>query len=120
MPAAVHALFDFLACEPTFAHLALVDSLLATSRTAERARKGVGSYESMLKRGLAELDPSERPPELTAAAITGGIFELCSTCVMQRRVAALPSASRAATYFALAPFVGPEEALQLADGHAAS
>lgn len=120
VPAAVHALFNFLACEPNFAHLALVDALIATPRTAERARKGVGSYEYMITQGLNELDPSKRPPDLTVAAITGGIFELCSTYVMQQRVTALPEATTAATYFALAPFVGPEEAVRLAADQGAS
>lgn len=115
--AAVNSLFDFLACEPTFAHLALVDALLATPRTAERARKGVGAYEHLLDQGLAELGPSQRPPKLTTAAITGGIFELCSTYVMQQRAAALPSAAGSATYFALAPFVGTQEAARLAQDH---
>jgi AcrR family transcriptional regulator len=120
VPAAINALFDFLACEPTFAHLALVDSLLATSRTAERARKGVGAYEHMITAGLAELRPSEQPPAVTAAAITGGIFELCSTYVMQQRITALPAATPAATYFALAPFLGPKEAARFAEQQGAA
>jgi len=120
IPAAVNALFDFLACEPNFAHLALVDVLLATPRTAERARKGVGSYEQLLSQGLNELDPSQRPPELTAAAITGGIFELCVTYVMQQQITALPEATPAATYFALAPFVGSQEAVRIADDYGSS
>lgn len=117
VPAALDALFDFLACEPNFAHLALIDVLLATPRTAERARKGVSSYEDMLTQGLAELPPSDHPPKLAAAAITGGIFELCSTYAMQQRTAALPSATRAATYFALAPFVGADQAERVATSH---
>ncbi len=117
--AAVNALFDFLACEPNFAHLALVDVLLATPRTAERARKGVSSYEQLLSQGIDELDPSQRLPELAVAAITGGIFELCATYVTQQHITALPEATTAATYFALAPFVGPQEAVRLAAATAA-
>ncbi len=112
--AGLDALFDFLACEPTFAHLALVDALLATPRTAERARKGVGAYERMITDGLAEMPISKRPPALAAAAIAGGIFELCSTHVMQQRIAALPDLTPAAMYFALAPFTGAVEAARLA------
>ncbi|MBA3807377.1 MAG: TetR/AcrR family transcriptional regulator [Solirubrobacterales bacterium] len=115
VPAAINALFDFLACEPTFAHLALVDALLATPRTAERARKGVGTYEHMITQGLEELSPSEQPPGVTAAAITGGIFELCSAYAMQQRTATLPATAAVATYFALAPFIGPKEAARLAE-----
>lgn len=113
--AGIDALFEFLACEPTFAHLALVDALLATPRTAERARKGVGAYERMITEGLAEMPLSKRPPTVTAEAIMGGIFELCSTYVMQQRVAALPSVTPAATYFALAPFTGAVEAARLVE-----
>jgi AcrR family transcriptional regulator len=112
--AAIFALFDFLACEPTYAHLALVDALLATPRTAERARKGVSAYEQMLEDGLSRLGSTKRPPKVVAAAVTGGLFELCCTYVMQQRVAALPSASHAATYFALAPFIGTEDAARIA------
>jgi AcrR family transcriptional regulator len=115
--AAINTLFDFLACEPNFAHLALVDALLATRRTADRARKGVSSYEHMLTQGLAEMPASKRPPSLTAAAVTGGIFELCSTYVLQQHAAALPGATCAATYFALAPFIGATDAEQVAFAH---
>jgi AcrR family transcriptional regulator len=115
IPAALEALFTFLADEPTYAHLALVDAVLATPRSAERARKGADAYAHMVAQGLEEAGPSHRPPTVTVAAITGGVFELCLSYVMQQRVAALPGAVREASYFVLAPFVGPNEAMRLAD-----
>ncbi len=117
--AAVGALFDFLACEPAFAHLALADALVASPRTAERARKGASAYRHMLARGLEETS-SEPPPSITIAAIAGGIFELCSTCVTQKRLETLPEAVGEATYFALAPFIGNVEAARIATGEDAA
>jgi hypothetical protein len=43
-----------------------------------------------------------------------GIFDLCLRYALQRRIQALPELAAFATYFALAPFVGGEEAARVA------
>ncbi len=116
MRAALAALFDFLASEPSFAHLALVDALTATERTAERSNRGMAPYLQMLAVGLEETSRSQRPSAITVEAIAGGIFELCLSHALHDRIDELPALVPPATYFALAPFIGSQEAAGIASG----
>jgi AcrR family transcriptional regulator len=117
-PHAVHAgvtaLLEFLASEPAFAHLALVDALIATPRTAEHATKGFVQYTELLAPGFDESPKGAKPPAVTIEAIAGGIFELCLTYTVQVHAHELTELAPWVTYFALAPFVGTELAGQIA------
>jgi AcrR family transcriptional regulator len=111
----IAALFEFLASEPAFAHMALVDALIATHRTADRSAKGAVDYARMLAPASSrEGNPAARPPRVIVEAISGGLFELCFTHALRGRVQALPELVPAATYFSLAPFVGAEAAARVA------
>ena len=111
--AGIAALFDFLASEPTFAYLALVDALLATTRTAARARKGLLTYARLLI-GERQDDFASAGSDLMTEAITGGLFEICLTYTLQKRVSELPALIAPMTYFVLAPAIGVEDAARVA------
>jgi AcrR family transcriptional regulator len=108
------ALLDFLASEPAFAHLALVDALIATPRSAERANKAIVQYGELLAAGFAETPIGQGPPDVTVEAIAGGIFELCLTYTAQGQAGRLTELAPWVIYFALAPFIGTEAAGGLA------
>lgn len=112
--AAIEALFRFLASEPAFAHIALVDAKTATSRTAERSNAGVSAFAQLLLPGMDEIPEDARPPAVIIEAIAGGIFELCLQQALQRRIHELPGQTVAATYIALAPFLGGAQAARVA------
>lgn len=112
--AGISALFEFLASEPSFAHIALVDGRTATHRAAERCAEGALAYTRLLGRGLQEPAAASRPSPVTIEAISGGLQELCFGYVLRERVGSLPDILPAATYFALAPFVGVEDAARVA------
>jgi AcrR family transcriptional regulator len=112
--AGIGALFEFLAGEPAFAHMAIVDALTATHRTADRGAKGAVAYARMLAPDLRETKLQARPPRVILEAVSGGLFELCFSQALRDRVRLLPELLPAATYFALAPFVGAEQAAGLA------
>lgn len=114
--AGVEALFDYLAGEPTFAHLALVDLQAVNVRATERAVRGVNSYAQMLVPGFSEAPVGERPAPVALEAIAGGVFEICLHHALQRRMHELPLMVPRATYFALAPFIGAEAAGKVAVG----
>lgn len=115
--AGIGALFGFLASEASFAHIALIDALIATPHTAERSKEGVGSFAQMLVPGL-EHARGFRPPTVTVEAIAGGVFELCMQYALAGKIRELPELVPSATYIALAPFLGGEEAARVATGHA--
>jgi len=112
--AAVTALMHYLGSEPAFARLALLHMLIATPRTAERANAGITEYLSVLEPGFEETSEHRKPPAITIEAIGGALGELMYSCVMHNRVHEMPGMSKHATYVALAPFVGPEEAAKVA------
>ncbi len=117
--AGIAALFRFLAAEPAYAQMALVDVLAATERSTERAFRGAASYAQMLLPGFERTPNRERPPDIAVQAITGGLFELALHHAMQRRMHELPAMLPRATYFALAPFIGAREASEVATAPAA-
>jgi AcrR family transcriptional regulator len=110
----ISALFDFLASEPAFAHLALVEALTATRQTADRAAAGVAGYAGMLIPGAEQATDLVLPPAVTIEAIAGGLFELCLTYTLLGHIERLPELLPRATYFALAPFIGSEQAWDIA------
>lgn len=118
--AAITALLDFLASEPAFAHMALVDALIATPRTAERSNNGIVRYAELLAPGFDQAPKANKPPTVTIEAIAGGIFELCLTYTVQGHGAELTELAPWVTYFALAPFVGPDLAARVASEPAAT
>jgi AcrR family transcriptional regulator len=112
--AGISALFEFLATEPSFAHIALVDAAVATPLTAERSHVGVSAFTRMLVPGTDEAPGQGARSSVTIEAISGGLFELCLHCVAQAKIEELPQMTPSAAYVALAPFIGGEEAAGVA------
>jgi AcrR family transcriptional regulator len=114
--AGISALFEFLATEPSFAHIALLDALIATPRTAERANEGMKPFARMLVPGLDEVPDQPPLAPIVIEAVAGGIFDLCVHYALRGRIRELPELTPSATYVALAPFIGGERAAQVATG----
>jgi AcrR family transcriptional regulator len=110
----ISALFDFLASEPAFAHLALVDALTASRRMGERASDGTAAYAEMLIPGAEDAPDLALPAAVAIEAVAGGLLELCLTYALQRQIERLSELLPRATYFALAPFIGPQQAGDIA------
>lgn len=111
----ISAMFNFLATEPAFAHIALIDALIATPRTAERSHAGVSVFARMLA-PTPEQTGCKSPPSVTVEAIAGGLFDLCLHYALEGRIRELGELVPSATYIALAPFIGGEEAAKVAMG----
>jgi AcrR family transcriptional regulator len=102
--AGIAALLDFLASEPAYAHLALIDSLTASPKAATAAYQAMSGYAAMLEPGL-ELTANGQPPLAVAVEATAGaLFELCFVYVVSERTRELRGLTDVAEYIALQPF----------------
>jgi AcrR family transcriptional regulator len=104
--AGIVALFEFLASEPSYAHLALIDALTASPKAAAVAHDGMNAYAWMLEPGL-EADVKDIPSAAVAVEATvGALLELCFVYAAAERTRELPSSSEFAAEIALRPFAG--------------
>jgi AcrR family transcriptional regulator len=113
--AAVRALLGFLAAEPAFTRLALIETGVAGRRASDRFHVAAGGYGAILAPGF-EHAGAPAPPSITVEAIIGAITEMCLHDVATGRTAHLPALEADATYVALAPFIGAQEAALYAAG----
>ena len=104
--AGIAVLLDFLASEPAYAHLALIDALTASAKAAAVAHDGINAFAWMLEPGL-ELSVNGSPPTaVSVEATAGALVELCFVYVATERTRELPSLTEVASEIALRPFVG--------------
>ena len=104
--AGIEALFAFLASEPAYAHLALIDALTASAKSAAVAHDGMRSYMGMLEPGLELNLNGDRPASVAVEATTGALLELCFVYVAAERTRELPGLAAFAEEIALRPFGG--------------
>jgi AcrR family transcriptional regulator len=113
---AVTALLEFLAAEPSYAHLACVDIIVAFPRLTERVEQARSAYAELLASRLYRLNGASgvsgvrESSAIVGEAIVGGIFELLHDYVARGLTARLPELGDHVTYITLAPFMGSEEA----------
>jgi hypothetical protein len=110
--AAIGELFDFLAGRPDQTKACIVDDCGAGPEALAQRDRTIDRFVELLRPGFATA--SIRPPAVVAEAIGGGIYELVRSHVLERRLQELPGAASDATIVALAPFIGVDDAIELA------
>jgi AcrR family transcriptional regulator len=116
--AAIAAMLAFLASEPNLARLALVEALVAGPVVVDRYDAAVQTFIPYVARGregrskkvLAHLSDS------TEEALVGGMVSLVSRRIVAGQAEELESLLPDLTEFALAPYVGADEAARVAHG----
>jgi AcrR family transcriptional regulator len=108
------SLMGYLASEPSFARLSLMGTTVATPRAYELSTRGVAAYARLLAPGFEEVPKRKRPPQIAIDAIAGGLHEMFLYYAVQGRIEDLPELTADATYVALAPFIGAQEAALVA------
>jgi AcrR family transcriptional regulator len=108
--AGIRTLVEFLVSEPIFARMALLEAPTASPQTAARARQGFIRYTQLLAPGPEQAANAGPAAKIATEAIGGGLFELLLTYTVQRRLEDPADLIECANVFALAPFVGVEEA----------
>ncbi len=109
--AGIGALLGYLASEPAHAHLAIVDTFAASPETIATRESALAAFCSYLAPGFGrEGLPPELSGELAAEGVVGGIWQVLHDYIERGGASALPAAAPQLAYFALAPFIGAQQA----------
>ncbi|HYP56459.1 MAG TPA: TetR/AcrR family transcriptional regulator [Solirubrobacterales bacterium] len=111
--AAIGALCAFGAAEPDLACLAAVESYAAGPLILDERDRTLETIRSLLTPGY-ELSPETKP--LVADAVVGAVWGLVYQKICKDGPRSLPEVAPLASYMALAPFVGAEQAAEVANG----
>lgn len=113
MRAAFGALLNFLASRPALAHLITVDVYAAGPEALRQREAALHPVTALLEEAQQRF---AQVPPIAAEAIFGGIYSLAYRQVREIGAAGLPALAPLCTYLALAPFIGPEQAADAANG----
>jgi AcrR family transcriptional regulator len=125
----VRALLEFLAAEPSYAHMACMDAATAFPELTERVQRANAAYAELLEFGIAQAagaasgptggraatraSKDVKPSRIVGEAIVGGVFELLLDYIARGLTARLPELADHATYIALTPLIGSAAAAEL-------
>jgi AcrR family transcriptional regulator len=115
--AGIGALLGYLASEPAHARLTVVDTFAASPAAMGVREHAIEAFRSYLAPGFGRRDGplgGEQQGRLAAEAIVGGIWQVLHDYVERDAAASLPAAAPQLGYFALAPFLGPQAAAEVA------
>jgi AcrR family transcriptional regulator len=108
------AFLSFVAEEPAFADMCIVEVLAAGPNAIERRNRTMTAFAEMIEKAAAdELPKSKLPPALTAETLVGGIYEVVYSRVLQGRGEELPALLPDLLFSVLLPYVGQETATSL-------
>ncbi|MGC1852120.1 MAG: TetR/AcrR family transcriptional regulator [Solirubrobacterales bacterium] len=111
--AANEAVLAYLASEPDFARVAMVEVLAAGPAAVEARDEAIKPFAQLLQPGY-ELLP--KVPSIAAEAMAFGVYSLIRRQILLYGPATLPRIGPTATFFDLAPFLGSERAAAIANG----
>jgi AcrR family transcriptional regulator len=104
------AFLHFLADEPRYADLLIVEVLAAGPETVARRNRVMDSFAAMVLAGARQLPATRRPPDLAAETIIGGIYEVVFSRVLQGETTELPALLPDLAYAVIQPYLGHDKA----------
>ncbi len=108
----IGTLLDLIAANPEISHLRLVECYAAGPVAIRRAEEITRSFAIFLEEGYTYRAQGQPLPRLASEAITGALFEVIQRQVAKNDFAGLKPRLPQITYIAIAPFVGPQAAVQ--------
>jgi AcrR family transcriptional regulator len=108
--AGTEALLEFLSCEPSYAHLACVDILIAYPNAADRLDEANAFYTQLLSLRIGKDAPALEATPIVGEAIVGGVFELLHDYILRGETGELGELTEHIMYIALTPLLGSERA----------
>jgi AcrR family transcriptional regulator len=101
------AFLTFLAIEPRFADMCIVEVLAAGPEAVERRNGVMRAMAGLIQAAAAELKEGQEPPPLTAETIVGGIYEVVYSRVLQGKTEDLPTElQHDLAYSMMLPYIG--------------
>ncbi|MGH2902190.1 MAG: TetR/AcrR family transcriptional regulator [Solirubrobacteraceae bacterium] len=114
--AGARALLEFLASEPSYAHLACVDVLIAHPHLADRLQEANAFYAQLLSIRTGSDAPALPAAPIVGEATVGGVFELLHDYILRGDTGELGELTEHTVYIALTPLLGAEDAWSAANG----
>jgi len=114
--AGLRALSAIIAAEPALAHLRIVAPYAAGPEAIERAQQTTMLFAAFLEEGYAQRPEAERLPRTCSATIVDAVFEIIRSQIAAGRAGELARRVPQLAYLAIAPFTGPQAAVQLIEG----
>jgi AcrR family transcriptional regulator len=102
---ALGAFLQFVAQEPDFAHMCIVDVLAAGPSAIERRDVAMSAFAGLFDEAARELD-DQPPSPLTATALVGGVYEVVYKHVLRGETERLPDLLPDLYYFCMLPYLG--------------
>lgn len=110
---ALESLLAYLAEEPAWARLALVEGLRAGRGVFDRYQDALHSFAPYLREGAPAPPGGPPPPQATDEAVVGGVASLLTRRVFAGETAELPDFLPEIGEFALTPYLGAAEARRI-------
>ena len=101
---------DFLASEPAFARMCIVEVLAAGQEAITRRNNVMKAFADLIDYNAREMLDDGVSTALTAETIVGGIYEVVYGRVLRGEIKELPGLLPELAYSALLPYLGPETA----------
>lgn len=112
--AAIVRLVDLAVAHPHLTRLCTVEIFHAGQRGLDRRDRSMLRFMRLVELGYAQAAPQAPSMRILPQVVTGSIFELIRSHVVEDRLEHLPEAAPTATLIVLAPVVGRDEALRIA------
>ncbi len=106
-------LIELIIENPAISHLRLVACYAAGPEAIRRAEEITRSFTIFLEEGYRHRPEAEELPRLSSQAIAGAVFEVVRRHIARGDYAGLKGRLPQLTYIAIAPFTGPQEAVEL-------
>ena len=101
----------FLAAEPDFARMCIVEVLAAGPSALQRRDGAMRMFTVFFEAGRQEAGEEMPPlPALVSESVVGAIYEVIYSRILRNRTEELPDLLPDMMYIALVPYLGPDEA----------
>ena len=111
--AGLRTFLEFVASEPAFGRMCLVEVMAAGPDAIRRRNDTMQAFAALIDGKANELLEGKIPSALTAETVVGGIYEVVYTRVLRGEINELPALLPDLAYSSLLPYLGLEAAREM-------